>query len=49
VARRCVEDLGDQLARFRPTIDASFPLAQILDARAAMLRNEHVGKIVVVP
>jgi NADPH:quinone reductase-like Zn-dependent oxidoreductase len=49
VARRCVEDLGHQLARFRPRIDASFPLAQILDARAAMLGNAHVGKIVVIP
>ena len=49
VVRRCVEDLGEQLARFRPRIDRSFPLGQILDARAAMLRNEHVGKIVVVP
>jgi NADPH:quinone reductase len=49
VVRRCVEDLGDQLASLKPRIDRSFPLAQILDARAAMLRNEHVGKIVVMP
>ena len=49
VARRCVQDLGDQLARLRPRIDRVFALGQILDARAAMLRNEHVGKIVVVP
>jgi NADPH:quinone reductase len=49
VVRRCVEDLGNQVARFRPRIDQAFPLGQILDARAAMLRNEHVGKIVVVP
>jgi NADPH:quinone reductase len=49
VVRRCLEDLGDQLARLRPKIDRAFPLGQILDARAAMLRNEHVGKIVVVP
>jgi NADPH:quinone reductase len=49
VVRRCVEDLGDQLARYRPRIDRAFPLQQILDARAAMLRNEHVGKIVLVP
>lgn len=48
VARRCVADLGD-LTRFRPRIDRVFPLSQILDARAAMRRNEHVGKIVVVP
>jgi NADPH:quinone reductase len=49
VVRRCVGDLGDQLTRYRPRIDRVFPLAQITDARAAMLRNEHVGKIVVVP
>jgi NADPH:quinone reductase len=49
VVRRCIEDLGDQLARLRPVIARMFPLRQILDARAAMLRNEHVGKIVVVP
>jgi len=49
VVRRCREDLGDQLARLRPRIDRVFPLGQILDARAAMQRNEHVGKIVVVP
>ena len=49
VVRRCVEDLGDQLARCRPRIATAFPLEQILDARAAMVRNEHVGKIVVTP
>jgi len=49
VVRRCVDDLGDQMARLRPRIDQAFPLGQILDARAAMLRNEHVGKIAVVP
>ncbi len=49
VVRRCLGDLGDQLTRFRPRIDRVFPLSQILDARAAMQRNEHVGKIVVVP
>lgn len=49
VVRRCVQDLGDQLTRFRPHVDRVFALDQILDARAAMLRNEHVGKIVVVP
>lgn len=48
VVRRCVEQLGDQLARYRPRIAQSFPLEQILDARAAMRRNEHVGKIVIV-
>jgi NADPH:quinone reductase len=49
VVRRCLADLGDQLTRFRPKVDRVFPLSQILDARAAMQRNEHVGKIVVVP
>ncbi len=49
VVRRCVEDLGDRLARYRPRIDRAFPLEQIGAARAAMQRNEHVGKIVVVP
>jgi NADPH:quinone reductase len=49
VVRRCLADLGDQLTRFRPRIDHVFPLSQILDARAAMLRNAHIGKIVVVP
>jgi NADPH:quinone reductase len=49
VVRRCVEHLGDELARYRPRIDRAFPLRQIVDARSAMLRNEHVGKIVVVP
>ena len=49
VVRRCLEDLGDQLERFRPRIERTFPLEQILDARAAMQRNEHVGKIVVTP
>jgi NADPH2:quinone reductase len=49
VVRRCLEDLGDQLTSYRPRIDRVFPLRQILDARAAMQRSEHVGKIVVVP
>ncbi len=49
VVRRCVENLGDQLTRYRPRIDRVFPLGQITEARAAMLRNEHVGKLVVVP
>jgi NADPH:quinone reductase len=49
VVRRCLADLGDQLARHRPQIDRVFPLSQILDARAAMLTSQHVGKIVVVP
>jgi NADPH:quinone reductase len=49
VVRRCLEDIGDQLTSYRPRIDRTFPLAQILDARAAMKRNEHVGKLVVVP
>lgn len=49
VVRRCVEHLGDQLPLFRPSVDHVFPLGQILDARAAMQRNEHVGKIVIVP
>jgi NADPH:quinone reductase len=49
VVRRCLADLGDELARYRPNIDRVFPLSQILEARAAMLSNEHVGKIVVVP
>ena len=49
VVRRCIDDLGDQLARFRPRIDRAFPLGEILDARAVMQRNEHVGKIVVLP
>lgn len=49
VARRCVEDLGDQLTRYRPRIERAFPLGQMADARAAMRRNEHVGKIVVMP
>jgi NADPH:quinone reductase len=49
VVRRCLADLEDQLTRFRPRIDRVVPLAQILDARAVMRRNEHVGKIVVVP
>jgi NADPH:quinone reductase len=49
VVRRCLADLGEDLRRFRPKIDRVFPLSQILDARAAMQRNEHVGKIVVVP
>jgi NADPH:quinone reductase len=49
VVRRCLANLGDQLTWLRPEIDRVFPLSQILDARAAMLRNEHVGKIVIVP
>jgi NADPH:quinone reductase len=49
VVRRCLASLGDQLTWLRPEIDRVFPLSQILDARAAMLRNEHVGKIVIVP
>jgi NADPH:quinone reductase len=49
VVRRCVQDLGDQLTRFRPRIDRVFALDQILDARALMQSNEHVGKIVLVP
>lgn len=49
VVRRCLQDLGDKLVRLRPRIDHVFALDQILDARAAMQRNEHVGKIVVVP
>lgn len=49
VVRRCIDDLGDQLGRLQSVIARTFPLWQIVDARAAMLRNEHVGKIVVVP
>jgi len=49
IVRLCLEDLGDQLQRLRPRIEWAFPLDQIRDARAAMQRNEHVGKIVVVP
>jgi NADPH:quinone reductase len=49
VVRRCLADLGDQLTRFRPRVDRVFPLTQILDARAVMQRNEHIGKIVIVP
>jgi len=49
VVRRCLADLGDQLGRLGPRIDQAFSLGQILDARAAMQRNQHVGKIVVVP
>jgi NADPH:quinone reductase len=49
VVRRCLADLGDQLTRHRPKIDRVFPLTQILDARAVMQRNEHVGKIVLIP
>jgi NADPH:quinone reductase len=48
VVRRCLGDLGDELSRYRPRVDRVFPLSKILDARAAMLRNEHVGKIVLV-
>jgi NADPH:quinone reductase len=49
VVRRCLANLGDQLTRYRPKIDRVFPLAQIPDARAVMQRNEHVGKIVIIP
>ncbi len=49
VVRRCLSDLADQLTQFRPRIDRVFPLSEIHEARAAMLRNEHVGKIVVMP
>jgi NADPH:quinone reductase len=49
VVRRCLGDLADELTRYRPRVDRVLPLSQILDARAVMQRNEHVGKIVVVP
>lgn len=49
VVARCMADLGDRLASFRPRIEEVFPLEDIVAARAAMRRNEHVGKIVVVP
>jgi NADPH:quinone reductase len=49
VVRRCLGDLGEELTRYRPKVDRVLPLSRILDARAAMLSNEHVGKIVVVP
>jgi NADPH2:quinone reductase len=49
VVRRCLEDIGDRLALLRPRIDHVFRLQHILDARATMQRNQHVGKIVVVP
>ncbi|HET6875424.1 MAG TPA: zinc-binding dehydrogenase [Acidimicrobiales bacterium] len=49
VVRRCMEDLGSRLMDCRPRIDRVFPLSEARVAQDALARNQHVGKIVLVP
>ncbi|MFC7363256.1 alcohol dehydrogenase family protein [Nocardioides astragali] len=38
-----------QAGKLRPLLDASYPLAELAQAQAAMLKRTHVGKYVVTP
>lgn len=49
VVRACMASVGDRLAELRPRVDSSFPLAEAAAAQDALARNEHVGKLVLVP
>lgn len=49
VVRACMASLGGQLARLRPRIDSTYPLDEVLAAQDALARNEHVGKLVLIP
>jgi len=49
VVRRCVETVGATAARYRPRVEATFPLADAAAALEALGRDAHVGKIVLVP
>jgi NADPH2:quinone reductase len=46
--QRCAEDLLPALAegRLDPVVHASYPMADVKAAHAAMERNEHIGKLV---
>jgi len=46
--QRCAEDLLPALAdgRIGPVVHATFPMAEVTAAHAAMARNEHIGKLV---
>lgn len=49
VVRACMASVGDRLTDLRPRVDSSYPLAEALAAQEALARNEHVGKLVLVP
>ena len=49
VVRRCVDTVGTTAARYRPRVDAVYPLSDAAAALDALGRDSHVGKIVLVP
>jgi NADPH:quinone reductase-like Zn-dependent oxidoreductase len=49
IVRRCLEDVGDDLARYRPRIERSFALDGAAAAQDALAADTHVGKLVLVP
>ena len=49
VVRRCLETVGATVARYRPRVEATFPLSEAAAALDALGRDAHVGKIVLVP
>jgi NADPH2:quinone reductase len=49
VVRRCVDHVGPTTARYRPRVDAVYPLADAAAALDGLGRDAHVGKIVLVP
>ena len=49
IVRRCMGDLGSRLTDCRPRVDRVFPLSEAAEAQDALARNQHVGKIVLVP
>lgn len=46
---RRVEDVDDQLERYRPQLERSFPLDEGAAAQGALATNAHVVKLVLVP
>ncbi|MDR0358830.1 MAG: zinc-binding dehydrogenase [bacterium] len=49
IVRRCLEDVGDHLERYRPRIERTFRLDEAAAAQDALATNAHVGKLVLVP
>jgi NADPH:quinone reductase-like Zn-dependent oxidoreductase len=49
IVRRCLEDVGEGLERYRPRVERSFPLDEAAAAQDALAADTHVGKLVLVP
>jgi NADPH:quinone reductase-like Zn-dependent oxidoreductase len=49
IVRRCLEDVGGQLERYRPRVERTFTLEDAAEAQDALAENTHVGKLVLVP